>query len=122
MAGYEWRDNAACEATYSVFTHPVLNQIRPEAVTFKDAGAVTMGTLPFFNHTAAGPLRLKLARLRAQEFLLYLMHIHPLVKEDPKATTDDIYNQLAAILSKPNATLADLAGELDQIVKFPDEA
>ena len=122
MSGYEWRDNVACQATYSVFTHPILNQIRPEAVSFTDAGAKTMGSLPYFNHTASGSLRQKIARLRAQEFLLYLKDIHPLVKEDPNTSLNDVYEQLAAILSNKSATIAEFAGAIDEIIKFPGEA
>ncbi|MEY4242035.1 MAG: hypothetical protein RJA14_1731 [Pseudomonadota bacterium] len=122
MAGYQWRDNAACRATYKVYTHPVLNQIRPETVSFEDAGAQTMGTLPFFNHTASGSLRQKIARLRAQEFLLYLKDIHPLAREDDNVTLDEFYQELAAVLSSKTATVADFAGALDKNIKFPDEA
>ena len=122
MAAYEWRDNAACRATYQVFTHPVLNQIRPETVSFEDAGSKTLGTLPYFNHAASGSVRQNLGRLRAQEFLLYLKDIHPLAREDDNVTLDQFYRELAAVLSNHAATVADFAGALDKNIKFPDEA
>lgn len=119
---YEWRDNAACRATYKVFTHPVYNQLRPEAVTFEQAGARTMGSLPYFNHSASGSLRGKIARVRAQEFLLYLEQIHPLVTEKPSTTTLDAYKALGSVLSAKSKTVADFAGVVDELFKLPDEA
>ena len=122
MAGYQWRDNAACRSTYQVLTHPVFNQLRPEAVSFQQAGARTMGTLPYFNHTASGTIKNNIARLRAQEFLIYLKDIHPLVTEKPTTTTNDAYKALAAVLVAKTKTVADFAGVVDELIKFPDEA
>jgi len=60
--------------------------------------------------------------LWAQEFLLYLKDIYPLVPEDQTVPLDTVYDRLAAVLSEKTKTLAHFAGAVDAAIKFPQEA
>lgn len=118
---YQWRNNPACVATYSIMEgEKFLDLFEYSDIPFEAAGAVTMGQLQLFpnndsyNDLVAEQFALKFERFARKSFTAG--------RENPAGKLSVIVADIAAVLLKSDATMADLAETADAHFRFPNEA
>lgn len=123
-AGYEWRENMACVATYNILEgENFLDQFEDADIPFSDAPDVPMERLRYYPKTTANAEIIRLLSLQiAQRFLTDLVKTFTVRKEMPEKETSATIKELAGIFADKKATILDLAETVDGNVKFPDEA
>jgi hypothetical protein len=122
-AVYEWRENNACVATYNVLEgDQFLDQFEDVDIPFADAPDVKMKELRYFPQTTGNANILELLGIEmSRDFLRHVSKTFTLNKQNPEESSVVIIRKLAAIFSKGDRTIRDLAEVLDDCIRFPDE-
>ena len=122
MADYKWRQNLACLATYKVLEgDQFLDQFEDKDLSFDKAGAKKLGELRYYPKTTNNPQIIELLALEiARKFLGYVIKLYSVKKEKPQ-TSAAIIQALQAKFQKKDATIVQLAQELDDLLEFEDE-
>jgi hypothetical protein len=123
VADYQWKDNMACVATYTILEgDKFLDQFEDTVVPFSKAGALSIGKLRYYPKTTSNINIIGLLALQvAQRFLTELAKTFTVKKELPTKATSKTIEELAAVFASKTKTLRDLAEIVDNNVKFPDE-
>lgn len=119
---YTWKNNLACLATYKILERDDrLNQFDELYLPFSNAGSFKIASLPFYPLLPSNELRLGALQHFAAKFIQYLFNDYVIKKQNQDITTEKLFKDVVACLGTDNATLADLAGTLDDDICFPDE-
>jgi hypothetical protein len=124
MADFQWQENLACVATYKVLEgDQFLDQFEDTEIAFEDAADVPMKRLRYFPKTTTNPQIIEVVSLEiAREFLITLVKVFTVKKEDPTISTPKTIKAIAGVFKNPKKTIANLAELVDEHVRFPDEA
>ena len=122
MADYVWRENLACVATYKVLEGDnFLDQFEDADLPFKDAGSKKLSELRYYPKTTDNPDIIEVLSIEiARKFLTFVMKLYTVTREKP-VTSAAIIQALAEMFASADATIAQLAGVLDDELQFPDE-
>jgi hypothetical protein len=119
---YEWRQNMACVATWTIMQSPkFLNQFDG---AFDKSADKKMSEMRYFPKITGGlsPDMMKgLALGMAQQFIVDLVGSFTKLKQNRGTDSADLIRTLAAVFSNGDKTMTDLAEAVDSIAKFPDE-
>lgn len=124
VAATGWGNTPACVATYNILEgDQFLDQFEDSSVPFDQAGDLKVGELRFFPRTTSNANIIEALSLDiAMRFLRCLVKTFTNRKEDRDQSTQELIDALATAFRKPETTLADLAGTVDSLFKFPQEA
>lgn len=124
MADFKWAEsNFASVATYNILASNALkNQIPQYGMMFDAAGAVKMGTLPYYpKYGAPGWFISGRADDMGRRFYQAIIDSYTRHKENPSDSVEDTLRAIIAIFDSPNATIADLAETADKFFRFLGE-
>lgn len=117
---YEWRENMACRATWTILSSPkFMNQFKGE---FSASKGKTMEELRYWpNITMNSEVMEGIAWAMGQRFMTHLVGTYTKKKQNKMDESADIIQKVADVFKKKAATLTDLAEVVDSVALFPDE-
>lgn len=117
---YEWKENMACRATWTILTSPkFMNQFKGEFVASKGK---TMGEMRYWPNIAMKPEVMEgIAWAMGQRFIAHLVATYTKKKQNKMDESADIIQKVADVFRKNTATVTDLAEVVDSVALFPDE-
>ena len=120
---YEWRENLACVATYKILeSDKFLDQFEDADIPFNKAGSVKLGKLRYYPKTTQNADIIEMLALEiARKFLTYVSKMYTITKQDSQKTSAGIIQAVADVFVDSQKTIAELAGVVDDNIKFPDE-
>ncbi len=121
---FAWTDqNPACIATYNILEgDQLLNQFDRVFLSFADAGATLLSSLPYFPKFggAADDIEGRAAQM-ARQYFKFLITLFTNRKERPADSIETMLGRFAALFASSTATISDLAQAADDFLKFKGE-
>lgn len=116
-----WDDNnMACKATWTILSS-WMNQVAGPFDADKTP-LITMGELRYWPKSGMDPAMMKgLAFGTAHQFLLLVQDNYSIQREDPAEVGVSIIKKVAKIFGRQDATLTDLAAQVDAVLFFAGE-
>ncbi len=123
MSNYKWKANLCCIATYKTLEGDnKLDQFEEEDLSFEDAKDKKMGELRYYPKTTNNPDVIELISYEvARKYLKLIVKEYSVTKEKSQMKSSEIIVLLASVFRNKEATIGDLAGKTDELIKFSDE-
>ena len=116
---FEWTKNLACGSCYKILGQ--LLQFDAARVSFEKAGSMKMNKLTFWPLSDNDPAMKEMSAQLLTQSYIPLLAKNYILKPQNNSKWKDVRRAMQAVLVDEKKSVAELAGAVDELIKFEDE-